>query len=87
MQATRHLDSLFRDLGSAIYDQHAGRATSDTTTSIERLYGEIEAHEGGARADAASSWRERVARPAALHRPPHPTPAAEAHRQVTFKLD
>ncbi|HEY5273005.1 MAG TPA: hypothetical protein VIJ34_07195 [Acidimicrobiales bacterium] len=55
MQATRHLDSLFRDLGSAIYDQHAGRATSDTTTSIERLYGEIEAHEAEHAADAESS--------------------------------
>jgi hypothetical protein len=45
IQATRHLDSLFRDLGSAAYDQHAGRATSDTASTIERLYGEIEAHE------------------------------------------
>src|ERR1700722_9014677 len=45
IQAARHLDSLFRDLGSATYDQHAGRATSDTAATIERLYGEIEAHE------------------------------------------
>jgi phage host-nuclease inhibitor protein Gam len=45
IQAARHLDSLFRDLGSAIYDQHAGRATSNTAPTIERLYGEIEAHE------------------------------------------
>jgi hypothetical protein len=45
LQAARHLDSLFRDLGSATYDQHAGRATSDTAATIERLYGEIESHE------------------------------------------
>jgi hypothetical protein len=55
IQATRHLDSLFRDLGSAIYDQHAGRATSDTAATIERLYGEIEAHETEHAADAAAS--------------------------------
>jgi hypothetical protein len=45
IQAARHLDSLFRDLGAATYDQHAGRATSDTAATIVRLYGEIEAHE------------------------------------------
>jgi hypothetical protein len=58
IQATRHLDSLFRDLGSAIFDQHAGRATSDTASTIERLYGEIEAHEaehGKDASDAAAS--------------------------------
>jgi hypothetical protein len=58
IQAARHLDSLFRDLGSATYDQHAGRATSDTAATIERLYGEIEAHEaehGKDATDAAAS--------------------------------
>jgi hypothetical protein len=55
IQAARHLDSLFRDLGSAMYDQHAGRATSDTAATIERLYGEIEAHEAEHGKDASDS--------------------------------
>jgi hypothetical protein len=55
IQAARHLDSLFRDLGSATYDQHAGRATSDTAATIERLYGEIEAHEAEHEKDAADT--------------------------------
>jgi hypothetical protein len=55
MQAARHLDSLFRDLGAATYDQHAGRATSDTATTIERLYGEIEAHEAEHGKDTGAS--------------------------------
>ena len=59
IQAARHFDFLlFRDLGSATYDQHARRATSDTAATIERLYGEIEAHEaehGKDATDAAAS--------------------------------
>jgi hypothetical protein len=55
IQAARHLDSLFRDLGSATYDQHAGRATSDTAATIERLYGEIEAHEAEHGKDATEA--------------------------------
>jgi hypothetical protein len=55
IQAARHLDSLFRDLGAATYDQHAGRATSDTAATIERLYGEIEAHEAEHGKDAGAS--------------------------------
>jgi hypothetical protein len=63
IQAARHLDSLFRDLGAAAFAQHAGRATSDTAATIERLYGEIEAHEAehgkdgtdGPASDSASS--------------------------------
>jgi len=55
IQAARHLDSLFRDLGSATYDQHAGRTTSDTAATIERLYGEIEAHEAEHGKDATDT--------------------------------
>jgi len=66
IQAARHLDSLFRDLGSATYDQHVGRATSDTAATIERLYGEIEAHEAehGKDAGAASSSTGTTSTPA-----------------------
>ena len=45
MQAKRRLDSLFRDLGAAVYADHAGRGNTTTSADIERLYGEIEAHE------------------------------------------
>jgi hypothetical protein len=45
IQAKRHLDDLFRDLGAANYAEHAGRATSQTAADITRLYAEIEAHE------------------------------------------
>jgi len=55
MQAARHLDSLFRELGAAIYAQHVGRATSDTAATIERLYGEIADHEAEHGKDASAA--------------------------------
>jgi hypothetical protein len=45
LQAKRRSDSLFRDLGAALYAEHVGRGTPTTSANIERLYGEIAAHE------------------------------------------
>jgi hypothetical protein len=45
MQANRRLDALFRDLGAALYAEHAGRGNPTTTADIARLYGEIADHE------------------------------------------
>jgi len=45
MQAKRKLDALFRDLGAALYAEHAGRGTAATAADSERLYAEIAAHE------------------------------------------
>lgn len=45
MQAARRLDALMRELGAATYAQHAGTGTDETVATIERLYGEIAAHE------------------------------------------
>lgn len=55
MQAARRLDALMRELGAAVYGQHAGRATDDTAPTIERLYGEIAAHEAEHGDDAGES--------------------------------
>lgn len=69
MQAARHLDGLFRELGAAIYAQHSGTATTDTASTIDRLYGEIAAHEAehgkSADADSSSSSSASSATPAA----------------------
>jgi hypothetical protein len=54
MQAARRLDALMRELGAAVYAQHAGRATDDDAT-IERLYSEIAAHEAEHGDDAGDS--------------------------------
>ena len=57
IQAKRHLDSLYRDLGAAVYAQHVGGATAETTAAIDRLESEIEAHEAehGPGSDDANS--------------------------------
>ncbi len=56
-RAKHHLDGLFRDLGAALYADHAGRATAETAANITRLYSEIEAHEAenGEASDASES--------------------------------
>lgn len=41
VQAKRQLDALYRDLGAALYAQHAGRGDSQTSSEVDRLYGEI----------------------------------------------
>jgi hypothetical protein len=41
VQAKRQLDALYRDLGAALYAQHAGRGDTQTAADVDRLYGEI----------------------------------------------
>ncbi|HUY07635.1 MAG TPA: hypothetical protein VMU99_10280 [Acidimicrobiales bacterium] len=45
VQARRRADGLLRDLGAATYAEQSGRATDDTHAEIERLMGELSAHE------------------------------------------
>jgi hypothetical protein len=55
IQAARHLDALYRELGAAAYAQHAGTGSSDTAATLERLYGEIAAHLEEHAADASAT--------------------------------
>jgi hypothetical protein len=82
MQAARHLDSLYRELGAAIYAQHAGTATSDTAASIERLYGEITAHEAEHEKDTSSTVDSGATASA-----PIPDSGSGAAPAGDFKLD
>lgn len=44
-QAKRHADGLLRDLGAWVYAQHTGRDNGEAAANIERIYGELQAHE------------------------------------------
>jgi hypothetical protein len=73
IQAKRHLDDLFRDLGAANYAEHAGRATSDTAGEITRLYAEIaafEAEHGEASTEPEAGAADGPASPSTPSSPP-----------------
>ena len=41
VQAKRELDSMFRDLGAAVYAERTGTSSSDSAAEIDRLIGAI----------------------------------------------
>ena len=41
VQARRRADGLLRTLGAAVYAQHAGRGTEETSAEVTRLIGEL----------------------------------------------
>ena len=45
VQAKRELDSMFRDLGAAVYAQRTGTGAGNNAAEIERLVSAITAHE------------------------------------------
>jgi len=44
-QAKHRADGLLRDLGAAVWADHAGRGSAQTTADAERLVGELKAYE------------------------------------------
>ncbi len=44
-QAKHKADGLLHDLGAAIYADHVGRGTDQTTADAERIVGELQAYE------------------------------------------
>jgi hypothetical protein len=44
-QANRHGDAMLRNLGAVVYAERSGRGTADSAAEIDRLLGEIAAHE------------------------------------------
>lgn len=44
-QAKKHADGLLRDLGAWVYAQRTGRDNGGAAANIERIYGELQAHE------------------------------------------
>ncbi len=44
-QAKKHADGLLRDLGAWVYAQRTGRDEGRAAAEIERLFGELQAHE------------------------------------------
>jgi hypothetical protein len=44
-QAKHKADGLLHDLGAAVYADHVGRATDQTTADAERIVGELQAYE------------------------------------------
>ena len=44
-QAKHRADGVIRDLGAAVYADHVGRATDQTTKDAERILGELQAYE------------------------------------------
>ena len=44
-QANRHGDAMLRNLGAVVYAERSGRGTADSAAEIDRLVGEIAAHE------------------------------------------
>lgn len=44
-QAKKHADGLLRDLGAWVYAQRTGRDNGGAPANIERIYGELQAHE------------------------------------------
>jgi hypothetical protein len=45
VQAKHRADGLLRDLGAAVWADHAGRGSAQTTADAERLVGELKAYE------------------------------------------
>lgn len=45
MQSKKKEDALLRDLGAAFFAERTGRATPETAGEIQRLMGELRAHE------------------------------------------
>lgn len=45
LQAKRAADSLLRELGSAVYSQHAGHGTARSQAEVDRLVAALQAHE------------------------------------------
>jgi hypothetical protein len=45
VQAKRELDSMYRDLGAAVYEQRTGAGSGNSDAEIERLVGAITAHQ------------------------------------------
>jgi hypothetical protein len=45
VQARRRADGLLRQLGQAVYSQHAGTATDETTAQIDSLIAELTTYE------------------------------------------
>jgi hypothetical protein len=58
MKASRRADGLLRDLGAAVYAQRTGKATDQTEGEIDRLVGELKAHEAEHGEVAASGSSE-----------------------------
>lgn len=54
-KANRRADALLRDLGAAVYAQKSGTATDQTAGDIDRLVGELKAHEAEHGAVGASA--------------------------------
>jgi hypothetical protein len=44
-QAKKKADGLLHDLGAAVWADHAGRGTAQTTADAERIVGELQAYE------------------------------------------
>ncbi|MGH9080198.1 MAG: hypothetical protein ACRDYE_09040 [Acidimicrobiales bacterium] len=44
-QAKHKADGLLRDLGAAVYAEHAGRSTEQSKQDAKRIIGELEAYE------------------------------------------
>jgi hypothetical protein len=45
VQATRRANALFRNLGALVYADRTGRGSGDTEAQIDKLVGELKAHE------------------------------------------
>jgi hypothetical protein len=54
-KANRRADAMLRDLGAAVYAQKSGTATDQTAGDIDRLVGELKAHEAEHGAVSASA--------------------------------
>jgi hypothetical protein len=79
-QAAKRADALLRDLGAQVYAQRVGRGDAATEVEIERLIGELQAHEERTRPIDTAPTAGPAATPAPDAGPdePAPAPAAEA---------
>jgi hypothetical protein len=62
-KANRRADAMLRELGAAVYAQKSGTATDQTAGDIDRLVGELKAHEAEHGAVSASAAPEADATP------------------------
>lgn len=45
VQAKRRADAMLRNLGAAVYAQRTGRSTAETDAQVDKLVGDLSAHE------------------------------------------